>query len=155
MTMNRCPKHGPYDFPGDCPFCHPRQRQAPIDVTCTCCNEPCTESERDDQGHCAGCTDRFGNLKQEDGMSDHLVIADWLLPCPHCESPMGRGPEETHVCHMHDDDDMRSWWIVQCGNCEAQTGEYETMAEAIEAWNRRASDDEAEEHEDREEEDDE
>ena len=53
-----------------------------------------------------------------------------LKPCPFCG-----GVEKLSVCGWAD-----QYW-VSCDNCETEGPSGETPPEAIEAWNRRAEDD--------------
>lgn len=55
-----------------------------------------------------------------------------LKPCPFCDSK--------HI-------DITSYgevmWFIQCDNCYATFPEFETKEQAIDAWNRRATDERA------------
>ena len=56
-----------------------------------------------------------------------------LLPCPFCgsEAHVCLDYEETHTPHVQ--------YVVQCFSCFVTTQQFDTEAEAIEAWNTRAA----------------
>jgi Lar family restriction alleviation protein len=55
-------------------------------------------------------------------------MSEPLKPCPFCG----------HKAELYDATPHLNW--AHCLGCGAETDEYDTMAEAVAAWNRRAGD---------------
>ena len=64
-----------------------------------------------------------------------------LKPCPFCGAKEFDEDEPLNVWFVSEDDDE---WRVECDRCGANTGWFnrQSREEAIEAWNKRAKDEE-------------
>lgn len=60
-----------------------------------------------------------------------MSVTDELRPCPFCGG-------EAAVSIVPFINAEGSGYVAQCESCWAKSGYYQTKAEAIEAWNRRA-----------------
>lgn len=60
-----------------------------------------------------------------------------LLPCPFCGAKETDKDQPINLECVYEDDA----WMVVCDRCGATGGENDGRAEAIEAWNRRVSND--------------
>lgn len=55
-----------------------------------------------------------------------------LKPCPFC------GADEDSGLHIETIWDDKEKFRIMCENCRAEIGDFKTIEEAVEAWNRRA-----------------
>ena len=59
----------------------------------------------------------------------HNTELKTLKPCPHC------GSDKTYICVAGDE--VVTFAYVKCNTCHCRTGDMDTVAEAIAAWNAR------------------
>ena len=72
--------------------------------------------------------------------SDVIIYDATLTPCPFCG-----GADQRVVGARINHEDQEWYWSVECKSCHARVQDFHTERQAIDAWNRRFSEDDIEE----------
>lgn len=61
----------------------------------------------------------------------YSIAKSELKPCPFC------GSKKIFINHENETKDMPEWYLIYCGNCDANTGKHRDLNSVLNSWNTR------------------